>query len=137
MKKFDELQNEVSSDEEKNKSEFKLMNDGYPAVYEELRNIWSELLGEDTIHPEDDFNSLGGESLLAIQMMNMVKKRIGFQLEIADTFGYPSLGALAGFIIAEMHKDTTEDATVHNDSSELLLTYYLAKDAFSLDGHTS
>lgn len=68
------------------------------AVHEELKRIWCELLGVDSIQADEDFNSLGGESLLAIQMMNLVRKRIGYQLEIADTFGYPTLGALANFI---------------------------------------
>ncbi|XP_031561672.1 uncharacterized protein LOC116297562 [Actinia tenebrosa] len=68
------------------------------AVYQELKMIWSKLLGIDNIHFDDDFNSLGGESLLAIQMMRLVCQRIGFQLEIADTFGYPTLGSLAAFI---------------------------------------
>ena len=62
-------------------------------VQNELKNIWIELLGVENINPEDDFNSLGGESLLAVQMMTLVRKRIGYQLEIADTFGYPTLGA--------------------------------------------
>ncbi|XP_050419403.2 polyketide synthase PksJ [Patella vulgata] len=68
------------------------------AVHGELKQIWCELFGIDNIKPGDEFNSLGGESLLAIQMMTMVRKRIGYQLEIADTFGYPSLGGLADFI---------------------------------------
>ena len=60
------------------------------------------MLGVSTIQQDDTFNSLGGESLLAIQMMNLVRKRIGYQLEIADTFGYPTLRALANFIADRM-----------------------------------
>ncbi|XP_028402765.1 uncharacterized protein LOC114525576 [Dendronephthya gigantea] len=101
VQKADELQDELDDDE----SASQLKDKGYQAIFEELKKIWTELLEEDNIHPEDDFNSLGGESLLAIQMMNLVKRRIGFQLEIADTFGYPTLGSLAGFITDELFKN--------------------------------
>ena len=103
IKKLEELENEANND-----SEEELTRNEH-AVYEVVRKIWCELLGEDDIRPEDDFNSLGGESLLAIQMLSLVKKRIGFQLEIADTFGYPTLGSLADFVSAEMNKDTKRD----------------------------
>ena len=106
IKKLEELENEANND-----SEEELTRNEH-AVYEVVRKIWCELLGEDDIRPEDDFNSLGGESLLAIQMMSLVKERIGFQLEIADTFGYPTLGSLADFVSAEMNKDTKTDVAV-------------------------
>ena len=123
MKKVDQLQDKV--DDDRSTSQLNLLKDeGDQTVYKELKKIWSELLGEDVIHSEDDFNSLGGESLLAIQMMNMVKKRIGFQLEIADTFGYPTLGALAEFITAELRKDQSLDgAAAHKISGKFLCTH--------------
>ena len=106
--RFDHLQDKVHGD--RSTSQLKLLKDKEDqTVYKKLKKIWTELLGEDIIHSEDDFNSLGGKSLLVIQMMNMVKKRIGFQLEISDTFNYPTLGALAGFITAELRKDQNED----------------------------
>lgn len=78
---------------------------GKEMVHNELKNIWLELLGVTEIKPDDDFNSLGGESLLAVQMMTLVRKRIGYQLEIADTFGYPTLESLSGFIFCGLEKD--------------------------------
>ena len=121
MSKVDQLKDDV--DEYKSTSKHDLLKgEGNQTVYKELRKIWTELLGEDIIHSDDDFNSLGGESLLAIQMMNLVKKRIGFQLEIADTFGYPTLGSLAGFITAELRKDEHQDAAVRNVSSKFHCT---------------
>lgn len=47
---------------------------------------------------DDSFSACGGESLLAIQMMNHVRKELGYQLEIADTYGYPTLETLAAYI---------------------------------------
>lgn len=115
--RFDHLQDKVDGD--RSTSQLKLLKDKEDqTVYKKLKKIWTELLGED-IHSEDDFNSLGGKSLLVIQIMNMVKKRIGFQLEIADTFNYPTLGALASFITAELRKDQNEeDAAARKLSSK-------------------
>ena len=103
--RFDPIKQFTDPQDEENDttSTADLLIDGQ-RIYLELKNIWSELLGIDTasILPEDDFNSLGGESLLAIQMIKLVHKRIGYQLEIADTFGFPTLGALAEFITDRM-----------------------------------
>ena len=113
IKQYTELE-----DEENNSTDTEdLLIDGQ-RIYHELKEIWSELLGIDTasILPEDDFNSLGGESLLAIQMIKFVHKRIGYQLEIADTFGYPTLGALAGFIRDRMDVSSSFYCSAADDS---------------------
>jgi acyl carrier protein len=118
VSKVDELQDDVDEDNSTLKLDLLIKGEENQTVYEVLKRIWIELLGEDKIQSDDDFNSLGGESLLAIQMINLVKKRIGFQLEIADTFGYPTLGALAVFITDELHKDENEDKILCKVSSK-------------------
>ena len=86
-------------------------------VYKALKNIWSELLGVEDIKPDDNFNFLGPESHLAVQMMHLVSRRIGYQLEIADTFAYPTLRALTSFIYERLLeknvivKECTESCT--------------------------
>ena len=77
-----------------------------------LRDIWSYLLGVDNIEKEATFNELGGESLLVIQMIQEVRNRIGYSLEIADTYCYPSLGQLADFLsdmIFKKHDSVAND----------------------------
>lgn len=95
-------------------------------VQNELKQIWSELLGVQDINPEDDFNSLGGESLIAVQMMTLVRKRIGYQLEIADTFGYPSLAGLANFIFCNLKpklgKSLDNDVVIERGKDNVLQT---------------
>ena len=89
-------------------------------IQEELTNIWSELLGLDDVNPDDDFNALGGESLLAIQMMNLVRKRMGYQLEIADTFGYPTLNALSSYIADQLQEDQASEYSNSEKGSDSL-----------------
>ena len=108
--KHNEITNEDQVSINTNKGAEVLINESM--IYKELENIWSELLGVKDIQPNDDFNFLGGESLLAIQMMHLVCRRIGYQLEIADTFAYPTLSALASFI----YKELTEKSLVIEES---------------------
>ena len=95
-KSYNEMNSEYQAYVNLYKNEEVLINED--KIYKELENIWSELLGVEVIQPDDDFNFLGGESLLAIQMMHLIYRRIGYQLEIADTFAYPTLHTLASYI---------------------------------------
>lgn len=87
--------NEVEEEETKTRAS---MFTSEQQVYEKLHKIWSEVLGIDKLAFDDSFSACGGESLLAIQMMNHVRKELGYQLEIADTYCYPTLGTLAAYI---------------------------------------
>ena len=86
-------------------------------VKSELKRIWCELLDLEEIHDDEDFNALGGESLLAIQMMTMVRKRIGFQLEIADTFCYTSLGSLGDYISDQLEAEASQQSNSESSTN--------------------
>ncbi len=67
--------------------------------------IWSELLGVERVGIADDFFDLGGDSLLAVEMMTMIHERMGLDLP---------LGALARTrTIAEL------DAVIDGDLSDV------------------
>jgi acyl carrier protein len=42
-----------------------------------LAAIWAEVLRVDSVGPDQDFFSLGGNSLLAVRMIGLVHERIG------------------------------------------------------------
>ncbi|RWS11076.1 non-ribosomal peptide synthetase-like protein [Dinothrombium tinctorium] len=64
-----------------------------------LKEIWKRTLGlEYDIGDDDIFRDLGGESLLAIQMLHEVKDELGIELEIAHCYAYPSLKELTSFV---------------------------------------
>jgi hypothetical protein len=42
-----------------------------------LAGIWAEVLGRDRVGPDEDFFSLGGNSLLAVRMVALVRERLG------------------------------------------------------------
>ncbi|MBB6244965.1 non-ribosomal peptide synthetase, partial [Rhodanobacter sp. MP1X3] len=59
-----------------------------------LADVWSELLGVETIGRYDNFFELGGHSMLAIKLMERLR-RLGLSPEIRDVFAKPTLADLA------------------------------------------
>jgi amino acid adenylation domain-containing protein len=66
-----------------------------------LSQLWREVLGCDSVEPDDDFFGLGGDSLLAIRMLATVDDLVGVPIgfpEFADT---PTMSFLLTAIQAE------------------------------------
>ena len=66
-----------------------------------LSELWREVIGCDSVEPDDDFFTLGGDSLLAIRMLATVEDRFGASIgfpEFADT---PTISSLLAAIQAE------------------------------------
>lgn len=60
--------------------------------------IWRDLLGVKEIGLDDDFESLGGNSLMAAQMLRQLRPLSTAPFRIADLFGAPSIRKLAALI---------------------------------------
>jgi non-ribosomal peptide synthase protein (TIGR01720 family) len=67
-----------------------------PAGDEEraLAEIWQTLLRTDRIGRDDHFFELGGDSIVALQLVSRAK-RVGLSLQPRDVFEHPTLSALA------------------------------------------
>jgi len=60
-----------------------------------LVNIWQELMGVEKISVNDDFFSLGGHSLVAVQIMVRIEKGTGKRLPLATLFEHSTIAKLA------------------------------------------
>lgn len=58
-----------------------------------LTDIWRKLLEIDEIGPEDNFFRLGGDSIIALQMVTLAR-RSGLALTVPDIFKHPTIAAL-------------------------------------------
>ncbi len=67
-----------------------------------IAEVWSSLLGRETVGADDDFFEIGGHSLLATRMANDVSARTGKRLTVRAVFEHPVLEELA------RHLDTLE-----------------------------
>ena len=63
-----------------------------------LSEIWAALLGLDAIDREASFFSIGGHSLLAVQLLARIKNTFGIELSLRELFEKPSLAGVSRLI---------------------------------------
>jgi amino acid adenylation domain-containing protein/thioester reductase-like protein len=61
----------------------------------EIAQVWGELLGQGSIHRDDNFFALGGHSLLAIAVAHRLEKILGYPVPARELFAEPTLGGFA------------------------------------------
>ena len=66
----------------------------------ELCSIWQGLIGVDRVGTDDDFFQLGGNSLLATQLVAEVSKRLGVELTLNVVFETTTVAGLAKIVDA-------------------------------------
>ncbi|MGH3313484.1 MAG: non-ribosomal peptide synthetase [Streptomyces sp.] len=62
-------------------------------VTRRLGELWEELLGVDSVGPDSDFFALGGNSLLALRLINRARSELGAEVQFGQIFESPTLGA--------------------------------------------
>ena len=62
---------------------------------EQLAGILQEVLGVEQVGIHDDFAELGGDSLLAIQVLARIRESLGVELALRDLFETPTVAELA------------------------------------------
>lgn len=65
---------------------------------QKLVEIWQDLLEIDVVGIHDNFFELGGDSLLAIRLVSITRKRLGIEIKIGDVFDYPTIAELAALL---------------------------------------
>jgi len=76
-----------------------------------VANIWSELLGVESVGVYDDFFELGGHSLTALQVMTRIEKETGHRLPLASFFDSSTVESLAQMLKMDS-KSITWDSLV-------------------------
>ncbi len=65
-----------------------------------VTELWRERLGIEQIGPHDNFLELGGNSLMAAQMLTRLRERFSVQLPLSDLFEAPTVAGIAARIEA-------------------------------------
>ncbi len=60
-----------------------------------LASLWARVLGLERIGAEDSFFSLGGHSILAIQLSSRLREVFAVDISVREVFRYPTLRAMA------------------------------------------
>ncbi len=64
--------------------------------------LWSDVLGVESVDPADNFFSLGGSSLLALQLLSRLRRDLQVDISLRDFLTHSTLGDLEQFI-SERH----------------------------------
>jgi len=67
-------------------------------IEKKLEQIWKEILATDRVGLNDDFFTLGGESLAATRLVNRVRREFSVDVSINTVFDHTTLGRLAACI---------------------------------------
>lgn len=74
-------------------------------IEESIAGVWSQILGIGQIGINDNFNELGGNSLLVVQAISNISQIFEIELS-ADTFGsFPTIKTLAEYIMGLLVED--------------------------------
>jgi hypothetical protein len=61
-----------------------------------IADIWGDLLGEVQPDVTDDFFTVGGQSLLAVQLVRRIERTLGVRLDATNVFQSPTIRGIAG-----------------------------------------
>jgi phthiocerol/phenolphthiocerol synthesis type-I polyketide synthase E len=74
-----------------------------------VATVWREALGLDSIGVDDDFFGLGGNSLVAVQLIAALRKTVGVRLPMRILFETPTIAGLAARIEEIRAEESTQD----------------------------
>ncbi|MFJ4972176.1 amino acid adenylation domain-containing protein [Streptomyces sp. NPDC088755] len=77
-----------------------LLDDSAPDPASLLAGIWRDVLGRDEVGLDDNFFTIGGDSLSIVKVYNRFKPLAGQDLTITDMIKYPTIGQLVSHLDA-------------------------------------
>ena len=92
-----------------------------------LGTIWEEVMGlpKDSIGIHDDFFSLGGDSIISIQIVARLRHRYGINLNVKDIFKYKNIGKISKFLSNESLINNGNHYVIKSEQGKLIGTSQL------------
>jgi hypothetical protein len=75
-----------------------------------IAEVWQQVLRTDRVGLDDNFFSIGGNSVLVVAVRGRLLDQIGGDVSLVDMFRYPTVGALASALAARAAPQSSSDA---------------------------
>ncbi|MFS0517036.1 beta-ketoacyl synthase N-terminal-like domain-containing protein [Nostoc sp. UIC 10607] len=76
-------------------------------IEQKIANIWEELLGIKQVGIHDNFFKLGGDSLIAVQVLSRIRNIFSIRLSVANLFESPTIAEIAPKLEKQIDPDTS------------------------------
>ncbi|NOU19052.1 MAG: amino acid adenylation domain-containing protein [Bacteroidales bacterium] len=87
-------QQNYTDEKPKNQKKISILEDNYTEAEYQIAQIFGDVLGVEEISLHDDFFSIGGNSILAIQVSHRISKILDYDVKVSDIFKHRSIKVL-------------------------------------------
>ncbi|TGU85356.1 acyl carrier protein, partial [Mesorhizobium sp. M00.F.Ca.ET.186.01.1.1] len=101
------------------------------ATEREVAKIWAQVLGVKEISVSAKFNSMGGNSILAVYLFRLLEETYGPILNISDVFTYSTISEMADYIDSKQ-QPSAGAADIASETTTLDLLQRLASREISV-----
>ena len=108
------IENDNLSNSDRNEEEHSIKNKvlDVKLIIEEVTQLWKKSLQLNTINFNDNFNELGGDSLIAIELISEIEKKLGIKLSISDLLKNNTILGLSNYIAHINSKDFSKEKII-------------------------
>jgi amino acid adenylation domain-containing protein len=75
-------------------------------LYDQLKQIWKQILNIESIRIDDHFFEMGGDSLMAVKLVSAIYAQLGYNFPVVTIFAKPTIRTLAQFIRHELNNES-------------------------------
>ncbi len=77
-------------------------------IEKSISEIWSKVLGiaKDKISISDDFFRLGGDSIISIQLVSLLRQKLGLQVSVKDIFSFRTIERISEQLLSKSSQET-------------------------------
>jgi amino acid adenylation domain-containing protein len=87
-----------------------------------IESVWKETLSVEGIGIDDNFFEIGGNSVTLIRIHNIISERVHRDIPIVVLFRYPTIRALASYMVGEQRGDDVDISTKRGEARKTFLT---------------
>lgn len=98
----------------------------------QMVEVWQEVLGVDAVGVHDNFFDLGGQSLLAVELITEMEQRIGKQLPVNILYNSPTIAEINTYLEKAGKEKKWKSLLAVKESGTKMPIYIVAGDGLSL-----